>query len=281
MIKAYSNARERCNLHPHRAAEAKCDRCKTGLCSECVRTYDGMTLCSHCVDELEYAVASKPTLRDKLRDTMVNFRNGAIVVAVIVLIGIGLIYAFRGLLSQPITPEEFARFRYAAAGSFQTPEGINQNSTVLGAKVVLFTSDRPGFEVKHTINEYIGEEYPGWRSATATFPQDIVVQHDQPSAISKVILTQQGNEPLETWVKDFEVDVSNDGPDRGFTTVGTWRLAQIKGSQRFTFPSTSSKWIRLRVLSNYGSPDYTSLSEFDAYSVPPSPNATPSDSPPG
>src|SRR5439155_8916137 len=142
-----------------------------GLCSECVREYQGQTLCDHCVEELEYAEASKPTLGDKVRGTMLNFRNGAIVVAIFVSIGVGVLYLFRGLLSQPITPEEFARFRYAASGSFQTPEGINQNSTVLGAKIVHFTSDRSGFEVKHLINEYVGEEYPGWRSSTAVFPQ--------------------------------------------------------------------------------------------------------------
>ena len=136
--------------------------------------------------------ASKPTFADTIRDSLVNFRNGAVVVAILVLIGAGVLYLFRGLLSQPITPEEFARFRYAASGSFQTPEGINENSSVLGAKIVVYTSDRPGFEVKHLINEYLSEDYPGWRSATAAFPQDVVVQHDQATTISKVLVALYG-----------------------------------------------------------------------------------------
>jgi hypothetical protein len=227
-----------------------------------------MMLCEHCRDELELAAASKPTFRTRLRDNLIAFRNGAIVFAIVAAIGVGVFLIFRPLLSQPITPEEFARFRYAAAGGFQTPEGVDLNSTVLGAKVVASTSERPGYEVKHLINEYTAPEYPGWRSANATFPQDIVVQHDQDGTISKVILYQQTNEPTDSWAKDFEIDVSDTGPDQGFHSVGTWRLAQTSGPQKFTFTPASGKWVRLRILSNYGSTDYTSLDEFDAYAVP-------------
>jgi hypothetical protein len=38
--------------------------------------------------------------------------------------------------------------------------------------------------------------------------------------------------------------------------------------QRFTFDPTSAHWVRLRILSNYGSAEYTSLDEFGAYMVP-------------
>jgi hypothetical protein len=276
LLKAYSDARNRCYLHPHRQAEIKCDRCKTGLCAECARPYQDLTLCEHCRDELELAVASKPTFRTRLTDSLIALRNGSIVVVVAVAVCAGLFFLFRPLLSQPISPEEFARFRYAVTGSFQTPEGINLNSTVLNAKIVAYTSDRPGFEVKHLINEYTGTEYPGWRSTNTTFPQDVVVEHDQEGSTSKVILYQHANEPPATMAKDFEIDVSDVGPNQGFQAVGRWQLAQTAGPQKFTFPPAHGKWIRLRILSNYGSADYTSLDEFDAYAIPPGtvPSAT-------
>jgi hypothetical protein len=88
-------------------------------------------------------------------------------------------------------------------------------------------------------------------------------------------LNPQVNEPKETWVKQFEIAVSNEGPDRGFITVGQWEMAQTAGLQRFTFPTTEAKWIRLRILSNYGSSDYTSLNEFDAYNSATNPAAIP------
>lgn len=279
MIKAYSEARNRCYLHPHRVADHRCDRCKTPLCHECVHAYRGQTLCDRCLEELKLIEASQPTLADRLRGFFTSLRNTIIVLAVIAVIGAGIFYAFRGVMNQPITPEQLARFRYAAAGTFQTPEGINVNSTVLGAKVVAFTSQRPGYEASHLINEYAGPDYPGWRSANATFPQDVVVEHQNVSTIQKVILTQQPNEPPETWAKDFEVQVSTEGPDRGFVTVGRWQLRQVDGPQRFTFPPVQSRWTRLRILSNYGSADYTSLAEFDAYVVPASPFGTPTPAP--
>ncbi len=275
MLKAYSESRNRCYLHPHRPADRKCDRCKTGLCEECTHEYRGQYLCQHCVDELNFIEASKPTVADRVYGMLRSLRNTLIVIAVIALVCGGIFLAFRNLMNQPITPEMMARFRYAAAGTFETPEGVNVNSTVLGARLVSFTSQRHGYEASHLINEYVGTSYPGWRSAAATFPQDIVVEQQQVSAISKVILTQQPDEPRDTWVKDFEIQASTEGPDRGFVTLGKWQLRQLDGPQRFTFPVAQSHWLRLRILSNYGSTDYTSLGEFDAYVVRSNPLAPP------
>jgi hypothetical protein len=236
-----------------------------------------MTLCERCLDEVELAIASRPTFRTRLIDNLISLRNGAIVVAVVVGVCAGVFFLFRPLLSQPITPEEFARMRYAVSGSFQTPEGINLNSTVLNAKVAAYSGDRPGYEVKHLINEYTNPDYPGWRSANATLPQDIVVEHDQNAETSKVILYQQTSEPPATMAKDFEIEVSDVGPNQGFQPVGRWQLTQAAGPQKFTFPAARGKWIRLRILSNYGNTDYTSLDEFDAYTV--TANAVPSATP--
>ncbi|HEX5416557.1 MAG TPA: discoidin domain-containing protein [Chloroflexota bacterium] len=267
MLRAYSDVRERCQIHPHRMAEVKCERCKVGLCAECTHEYRGQKLCGHCAEELEYIELSKPTFRDRLSEFFRSLRNTVIIVGIIAIILGGGFYFLRGVFNQPITPEQMARFRYAASGSFQTPEGINVNSTVLGASLLSFTSEAKGFEASHLINEYVGDNYPGWRSASATFPQDVVVQHDSVTAVSKVILTQQPGEPADTNVKDFEIDVSNEGPDSGWVKAGEWTAAQTAGPQRFTFKATPGKWIRLRIRSNYGSTAYTSLGEFDAYVV--------------
>ena len=268
MLKAYANARERCYIHPHRPAEVKCERCKVGLCDECLREYQGLKLCERCASELMLVEASKLTFGDRVRLFFQSLRNTLIAIAVLGVICGGVFYAFHNLLNQPITPEELARFRYAASGSFQTPEGVNVNSTVLGAQLVSFTSQQKGYEASHLINEYAGPDYPGWRSSAATFPQDFVVAQQNLSAIQKVIFTQQSGEPTDTMAKNVEIDVSTTGPDRGFVKVGEWQLLQTTGPQRFVFPATKEKWIRLRILSNYGSQQYTSLAEFDAYVVP-------------
>lgn len=275
MLKAYADIRNRCQIHPHRLAEVKCERCKVGLCAECTREYRGQKLCENCATELEYIDVSKPTFRDRVRDFFTSLRNTTIVVVVILaIVGVSF-YLLRPVFDQPITPEQMARFRYAASGSFQTPDGINVNSTVLGATFLSATSETKGYEATHLINEYVGDSYPGWRSANATFPQDAVVQHDGTTLVSKVVLTQQPGEPTATYVKDFEIDISNDSPTSGWTKVGEWTADQTAGPQRFTFTPTPGKWIRLRILSNYGSTEYTSLGEFDAYVVQTGPGAGP------
>lgn len=271
MLKAYANARNRCYLHPHREAEVKCERCRTPLCAECAQSYRGQKMCAHCIEELELIEASKPTFADRVRGFFTSVRNTLIGAAVLVIVFGGLFLIFRPLLNKPITPEEMARFRYAASGSFQTPDGINANSTVLGAKVVSFTSERKGDEAFHLINEYVGDSYPGWRSASATFPQDVVVQLGQESGISKVILTQQPGEPPETDAAKVEVDASTTGPNGPWKPLGQWDLQATPGPQKFTFAATPATYLRLRILSNHGSTDYTSLAEFDAYVVTQSP----------
>lgn len=271
MLRAYSDLRSRCQLHPHRLAEVKCERCKAGLCAECTHTYQGQKLCENCMNELEFIELSKPTLADRVRDFFTSLRNTLIVVLVLGGLMGGLFYLLKDTFNQPITPEQMARFRYAAGGSFQTPEGTNVNSTVLGAQVVSFTGQREGFEASHLINEYVAPTYPGWRSAGGTFPQDIVVSHENASMVSKVILTQQPSEPQDSWVKEFEIDVSTEGPTSGWQTVGTWTATQTEEPQKFLFTAAPSKWIRLRILSNYGNASYTSLGEFDAYIVTQSP----------
>jgi len=275
MLKAYANARNRCYIHPHREAEVKCERCRTPLCADCAQTYQGQSLCARCVEELERIEAAKPTLASRIRDFFTSLRNGLIFTAILAVVLGGLFLVFKPLLNKPITPEEMARFRYAVSGSFQTPEGINVNSTVLGAKVVSYTSQRPGYEASHLINEYVGDGYPGWRSSTAAFPQDVVVEGDKVSAVSKVIFNQQPGEPAATDAKLVEVDASTQGPNGAWVTLGRWELQPKLGPQKFTFPATDAKWLRLRVLSNNGSSDYTSLAEFDAYVVPRSPLPTP------
>ena len=132
------------------------------------------------------------------------------------------------------------------------------------------------------INESTGPGIPAWRSATANFPQEIVVALNEPANVQKTMLVDNPAEPPATYVRHFELLVSSFGPDRGFVSVGAFEAQQNADPQRFEFKPKSGQWIMLRVLDNYGSPAYTSLDEFDAYVVPansrfspPIPGATP------
>lgn len=261
-------ARKRCYNHPHRETSLVCDRCKTTFCDECLTKQDGALLCSSCLRELEDAKAARLTLKQRAILWLQSFGRGLIIAGVLLGVLAGIFFAFRGYLDRPISPEELARFRYAVAGTFETEEGINVSSTVLGGKVVDWTSAAEGYPAKQLINEYTGPGAPPWRSANAAFPQEIVVEFQDPSTVEKVNLANNADEPPETYVKDFEVLVSAEGSNRGFVSVGRFRMEQTSELQRFHFTPTVARQIKLRILSNYGSQDYTSLDEFNTYVIP-------------
>ena len=66
--------------------------------------------------------------------------------------------------------------------------------------------------------------------------------------------------------KDILVMLSKDGPTEGFQEIASVSLADQQNNQRFPVKtSASGKWLRLTVLNNHGSDEYTELMEFRAY----------------
>ena len=283
MIHAAAEARERCFDHPHRRATRKCFRCARGMCDECAKEWrhaDGSRpACETCIAELEELdrITHIPA-KERVRRFGVSTRNFLIGLAIVAVLCVPGYFVVRRLMSTPISPEEFARFRYAAAGTFETEEGVNVLSTVLNARVVGATSEDPDHPAKRLIDEYVGTAYPGWRTVGSQFPQEVVFETGQPSRVEKVNVQQQPDEPPDTDVKEFEVLVSTQSPDGPWQSVGRFTAQQAPDVQRFTFPGVQAHWIKLRVLSNYGGP-YASLGEFDAYVLPQGPLARPTATP--
>ena len=108
--------------------------------------------------------------------------------------------------------------------------------------------------------------------------------------MNQVVLRPHPTEPADTWVRDFEVLISADSPETGFTRVTSGQLAGKvdTGTARVTptitlappgfglpsdggpglrlaFPEATAQYVMLRVLTNYGSTSYTSLGEFEVY----------------
>jgi|Antgeofumaro1A2B_1029371.scaffolds.fasta_scaffold00808_2 hypothetical protein len=271
MIHVYLEGKKRCYFHPHRVVETACERCKTALCGDCLVTYQGQQLCLRCRDELEERYRLEhPPFTERLRAFVTSFRNLLIGLAILAILAVPGYFLVRNVMvNYQLTPEEFARFRYAAAGTFETPDGINVLSVVLEGQVVWASSEAdPQHSARRLIDEYWGPHFPGWRSKGNTFPHEIVFQPQNVAAIEKVLLANHPAEPPESYVREFEVLVSLESPYGPWTSVGRWTLEQHAEPQRFTFPKTPARYIMLRIHSNYGYPEYTSLAEFDAFVVP-------------
>jgi hypothetical protein len=277
MMAAQMDARRRCYNHPHRETALACERCRTSYCGECLPepADDGPRLCANCQREVAAAEAARLTFKERVVLQLRSLVRGTIIGLVIIAILGGSFYLFRDKFERPLEPEELARFRYAISGSFETDEGVNLNSTVVGGKMIGATSAAEGHPAKQVINEFTGEGIPAWRSTTATFPQEITVEFPDLSSPQKITLQNNPIEQSDTYARDVEVQVSTEGPDTGFVTVGKFVAQPNTELQRFTFDKTPAHWIRLRILSNYGSAEYTSLDEFGAYMVSNNPMRSP------
>lgn len=102
---------------------------------------------------------------------------------------------------------------------------------------------------------------PGWCSSSNVFPQELVFSFfaHQPALISAVVMTAETYAPKEQWAKDVEVWASMDGVDTGFTKLGEITLRNEPGEQTISVPATQARFVKLRILSNYGHKDYVEL----------------------
>ena len=283
VLKAASETRLRCTDHPHRRATRQCARCKQGYCDECAARFGHGTICDRCQEELaEKHRIEHPPVEERVRRFGTSLRNTLILVAILAVLAVPASRLVQTMVETPISPEEFARFRYAAGGTFETPEGVNFTSTVLGAKVLSATSSQPGHEEKRLIDEYVGPGYGGYRTAEGGLPAEVVIQVANPTRIEKLNFQQQPAEPPETWAREVEVFASTESPEGPYQSIGRYTLEQTDEIQRFLLPApTEIAWLKLRIVSNYGGP-YASLGEFNAFVLPRGPfgSGTPQLTPP-
>jgi len=171
---------------------------------------------------------------------------------------------------------------HAAPGTTNLVAGAN------GGRIVHFTSEAPepawaaenlidGKSVNYAIGrdgtvtsvEQPPEGSYGWSSENASFPQEIIFafKGDQSKLIQKVVLDPRTFDPpaIGRWTRDFEILVSETEPDGVYQSVGTWRLLNVPRPQSFEFMPIQARYVKLRILSNWGSDRCVELAEFEVY----------------
>ena len=116
-----------------------------------------------------------------------------------------------------------------------------------------------------------GKPNVGWCSVDGSLPQTIVIELPRESTIYKFSFdnaTQESGYPGIS-AKDVQIFVSLEAEDVGYREVGTYTLRKGEIAQGFKLPSpVRARWIKLKILSNYGNASYTELMEFRAIGVP-------------
>lgn len=256
-----------CYNHPQRETTQRCERCSTVYCDECLTEYKGRNLCANCITEVEEAErlraeAKRPFWQKLNREEILSnliWVGGAFAVVAIIA-GIMVFFISR----QTLSDEDYARIAMATRMQMGAP--VNVLSLGWKTQIVSVTSEQPDYLARRVIDGGASPDLPGWRSTTATFPQEMIFElHDpyKPAVVNKAVFTTVSDAAKDTWAKEVEVQ-SADSLQGPWKTLGTWTLKQVEDPQEFNFDQvTLNGYVKLRILSNQGSHDYTSLGEFE------------------
>ena len=153
------------------------------------------------------------------------------------------------------------------AGAFpaaELPEG-NLASADVGATIELATSEYNWLGASRLLAK---NEAGRWSSKALapdhTFPLDIVVSFfaRQPALVGAVRVNPAGRLSMARSTKDVEVWTSMDGPTSGFTKIASATLRNEDVDQTIAFDPVEARYVKLRILSNYGDPQWVECAKF-------------------
>ena len=130
---------------------------------------------------------------------------------------------------------------------------------IKGIKVANFSSEYPGFYAAALVDD---NPNSGWSSANGNLPQSFVFELPVESDVSELSFNNMSRNAPNQASKDVDVSFSSESATSGFEVVTKATLAQGEIGQGVRLKSPArARWIKLRILSNYGHPDYTQLGD--------------------
>lgn len=263
-----------CYNHPHRKTTDRCDRCGTVYCKECLTARGQRSFCLHCATEYDAIQArrQRPFL-EKLKDVAPRRSSFVFFFIFVLLIVVTAGFIGRQLASITLEPEEAARVARAFRGTLQTTEGLNLVEAIVGGQVVAASSERAEGDhlAKRLVDGWADPKVPDWRSESALFPQEFIIAIERQvlgggQAFTNTITLQTSEQsPPETWAREFRVFVSTESAEGPWEEVGTFTLAQSPLLQRFSYETRPTWYVKLVLLDNHGSSEFTSLAEVGVY----------------
>jgi tetratricopeptide (TPR) repeat protein len=154
----------------------------------------------------------------------------------------------------------------ALAGLGQLPDARLQ-----GLKVVNFSGQRlasvnAGGWASHIAD---GDPATGWMCADAKFPQTVILELANESTIAEVAFNNAAHWEPNGSAKDVEISISSQSATSGFEIAAKAVLVQGEIGQGIRIaPSKRGRWIKVRILSNYGNTDHTELGDVEVIGKP-------------
>jgi hypothetical protein len=192
-------------------------------------------------------------------------------------LGVSVLAAGGIVVAQVVSPEfrslanrASARIERAvrpAAATEGTPAARTPRPTTVRVTSLLQsprTGEAPGVNPQSLFDGLVGERAPAWRTAAGTVQAELRFPVSEEAQIAQVVFAHTSAMPPESWAREVEVWIARTPDVAGEPDLlGRWSLARSTGQQPFPVdaPVTAAR-ARLRVLSNHGSTEFTSLAEF-------------------
>lgn len=149
-----------------------------------------------------------------------------------------------------------------AAGS--SPSQVaNLLSLAMGGNVDKVSSEAnvTGFLATELLDDLPNDDGEAGWAAQAHFPQEIVLSFfgHQPALISSVQIRPADVSYHDSRAKDVEIWTSNESEDAGFSQVARKTFAEDGGEETLSFTPVQARYVKIRVLSNYGSDQFVAL----------------------
>ena len=132
-------------------------------------------------------------------------------------------------------------------------------------KVVNFTSHWGIFSAAPS-EIVTGDPRKVWASSDGNFPQEFVLELPAAATIAYVVFNNQAFQDAMRSSKDVEISVSTQHAAFGFEIAAKAVLQQGAIGQGIELkPPRPGRWIKIRILSNYGSSERTSLGMLQVF----------------
>ena len=132
-----------------------------------------------------------------------------------------------------------------------------------GVRLVNFTSEWKN--IWHdSVAAHIVDGNPAstWLSEDGQFPQTFIFEIPAPAAIAEVSFNNPAKGDPDRGAKDIEISVSTQSASSGLRVVSTASLAKNDIGQGIPLDGASvARWLKVRVLTNHGNKDNTSLGD--------------------
>lgn len=263
MAQVYTHSGERCQEHPHRPTDRRCDRCGRPFCDECLlpqaRIADGTRewWCRACVLAADVATRRQEHARSiPARLARLSARTRAVVFAVVGLIVVVVltgaavlggvaVFRPRGAVAQPeplrtLRCGELSRIRSVAAiGTQAAEDAVNvlaypERATArlvavpapAGAPSGATSAAAPEIDLGAVVDECDS----GWHAdRPLTLPAGITLDTRRTgSYVQRLAFWQDPAAPRSAWVREFDVLASPSADGDDFVPVALDRPAQLR-----------------------------------------------------